>query len=356
MKRMVIILLVVVAISLGFYSYDRLAKTKRALLFCETKISSFHEEILQLSQEKSILLAMFNKINVDLKRATQNFSLLEDTIRQKDKRLVDLRESELASKTGLEAQKKTRETLRAELTALKERARTLEEALHERGEAINAQLASKEQALFQLKEKSMFLEWDLRKARESVEALKMASKRQAVSPQGDRVHSLEGRPRVVSGQALAIDHKLLEGLGGVEVVIEGFPQVAEQGGLSIDQLKSEVESVLRMENIRILTSEDRTSVQGTPYLSVHVDALKLGKEYAYHIELQLKEIAFLERDSSKISSGAAIWRAAFLGKGYSPQDIFRSTADLAGIFVSDYATANPKMTVRLPAFKEKTGD
>jgi hypothetical protein len=184
----------------------------------------------------------------------------------------------------------------------------------------------------------------------------MASKRQAVSPQGDRVHSLEGRPRVVSGQALAIDHKLLEGLGGVEVVIEGFPQVAEQGGLSIDQLKSEVESVLRMENIRILTSEDRTSVQGTPYLSVHVDALKLGKEYAYHIELQLKEIAFLERDSSKISSGAAIWRAAFLGKGYSPQDIFRSTADLAGIFVSDYATANPKMTVRLPAFKEKTGD
>jgi hypothetical protein len=113
-----------------------------------------------------------------------------------------------------------------------------------------------------------------------------------------------------SGRGWAYDSPLsratLRGLQGVGVVIEAVPPHLEQAGLTTQQLHTEVEFRLRQGGIPVLTSDERLSMPGAPWLYVnahvvlHADGLA-----AYHIDVEVYQSASLETDASLVT--ASTW-------------------------------------------------
>ena len=68
----------------------------------------------------------------------------------------------------------------------------------------------------------------------------------------------------------------LEGLPGVEVVIEKINPDAQADGLSEEAIRTAVELILRSNGIRVLTQSEFMTTPSGPYLYVMVNSMKFN--------------------------------------------------------------------------------
>jgi hypothetical protein len=133
----------------------------------------------------------------------------------------------------------------------------------------------------------------------------------------------------------------LRGLKGVEVIIDLSPRPeVEQNGLTASAIRTDVELKLRQAGIPVLATEG-----GNPWLGVIINVLpSSGTIWPYVITVELRQSAFLLRDSSILALGTVTWSVGSFG-GVGKQDL-RSVRDDAkdqvDKFINAYLAVNPK--------------
>jgi len=130
----------------------------------------------------------------------------------------------------------------------------------------------------------------------------------------------------------------LKGLNGVIVLIEDLKQETESDGLTKRHLQTDVERRLGKAGIPVLEDAD-------PYLYLYVNIQDFKMEhdhYVFNIEVALKQMVWLARDTSIFTVGAT-WETNHLGitpTDKMPEAIGGKVADLVDEFITDYRMAN----------------
>jgi len=135
--------------------------------------------------------------------------------------------------------------------------------------------------------------------------------------------------------------EILRGLEVLQVVIERIKPEIERDGLYEETIQTDVELKLRMAGMKVLSEEDPARTQDTPYLYVHVDALKCGKGYVYKIQMSLREPVTLLRKGIRIRTTTLRFPG---GIGITPHlsEIRDETRDLLDEFIEAWTEANAK--------------
>lgn len=130
----------------------------------------------------------------------------------------------------------------------------------------------------------------------------------------------------------------LKGLGEVSVLVESVDPKAVDIGLSIDQLKADVE--LRLRQSRIKVTDNARS-----WVYVRLSTLKMNEEpaWVFHIRLELDQAVHLDRNN--LSAVAATWETggiAIVDENRFVDTVRLNLRDDVDQFVNDYLAANPK--------------
>lgn len=148
----------------------------------------------------------------------------------------------------------------------------------------------------------------------------------------------------VHAQDIEQTRNALRGLGGVYVMPENpLEEDAIRGGLSQDNIRSEVEGKLRQAGIRVLSREEWEQAPGKPYLQVWPKVLKGGVlgGYIYHITVEFKQHVSLVRSPS-IQVFGATWSVEHMGYTPDLKDIRDRMNDRIDKFIDAYLSVNPK--------------
>ena len=136
----------------------------------------------------------------------------------------------------------------------------------------------------------------------------------------------------------------LRGLKGVYVSVEGLSPEIQKDGLTEDLIRRDVESKLRMAEIRPLSKQERFDVMGSPHLSVNVNALILRdtREYVYSIQVTFRQNVYPEREPILVL-GATTWSVGgIIGITHSLDKIRASVKGQVDEFIRAYLSVNPK--------------
>jgi Putative peptidoglycan binding domain len=142
-----------------------------------------------------------------------------------------------------------------------------------------------------------------------------------------------------------LDRATLRGLPGIEVVIEQLTSEVEQAGLTVQQLRTDVELRLRQAGIPLLSKEERFRVPGAPYLYVRVTAMLHSPSlrlFAYPSGVALNQRVYLEHDTSRLF--APTWYVETIGTvGATNIHYLRAlTRDQVDQFINAYLSVNPR--------------
>ena len=89
----------------------------------------------------------------------------------------------------------------------------------------------------------------------------------------------------------ASDPDVLYNLKGVGVAVETIRPEIEKDGLTQAQLKMDVEQMLRLAGIKVLSEEEKETSRGKEYLYVNVQVSKTSQgSYVCLVQVQLKEL------------------------------------------------------------------
>jgi hypothetical protein len=111
--------------------------------------------------------------------------------------------------------------------------------------------------------------------------------------------------------------KSLKGLTGVWVEVTPLDPDVERGGLSKDQIQTDVGLRLRMAGLKVLTREQMLVTPGMPSLEVELGTFKgnqspIQEIYSYSLNVSLDQIVNLTRDP-QVSVDASTWWTAKVG-------------------------------------------
>lgn len=138
----------------------------------------------------------------------------------------------------------------------------------------------------------------------------------------------------------------LRGLKGIYVLIENLPpDIEEKGGLTKDQIRTDIELKLRLAGIKVIPKEDRFGIPGWPFLYVNIDARRnLPGLIIYSVSISLEQQVNLSRDP-KIRINATTWSSeshGSAGEAGMVSWIRNSIKDHVDRFINDYLSVNPK--------------
>ena len=143
----------------------------------------------------------------------------------------------------------------------------------------------------------------------------------------------------------------LNGLEGVEVLVEEVNAELEEYNLTAIQIQTDVEAKLREAEIKILSKEENEKIQPLrkPYLYVKIKSHKLPWKrlvVAYNIEIALKQLVTLppQPNSARKPFYAPTWYKNIIGSATPKEfaEIRDGVLQLTDKFIKAYLTANPK--------------
>lgn len=145
---------------------------------------------------------------------------------------------------------------------------------------------------------------------------------------------------------LPIDIKSLVTLKGVNVFVVPLKEDARSAGLTEEQLKTDVESKLRLAGIKVNSREEMLATKDQVYIYVNVNTVsyKDSPGIAYSYFVGFKQQAMLVRSPFTTVAGVT-WEVRLLGmcpKTKFPDITRQRIKDCAAKFIKDYFTANPK--------------
>ena len=131
----------------------------------------------------------------------------------------------------------------------------------------------------------------------------------------------------------------LKGLHGIYVVIEDLgPEM--KGLVTRKQLRTIVESRLRMAGIKPLKEKEAAKSASEPYLYVNIAAVPIGnKRYACRMDIEVHQLVTLIQDSGQYH--AITWDDGVISVG-GAQTILDQLDELIFEFIYDYLAVNPK--------------
>lgn len=138
----------------------------------------------------------------------------------------------------------------------------------------------------------------------------------------------------------------LRGLKKLQVVIENNA-LAEQEGLTVMQLQTDVGSQISKAGVRVLTEKEALRGLGKPTLYLKLLLIKSASEYTFLVDVQFREQVKPKRYSS-LSIMAATWQSSVVGSFGSinphvaPQVIREGIGSMIDLFIKDYLAVNPK--------------
>ena len=150
-------------------------------------------------------------------------------------------------------------------------------------------------------------------------------------------------PLTALGADDEITRRSLKGLKGIFVSVEHIEPGVEKDGLTRKKIRAAVTKRLREAGINVLSKEKWFDEEGSPFLYVNADILKLKttSEYVYCIQIALKQDVYPVRLPVNIH-GAATWvPGGLLGITFNLDKIQRSILDQVDRFVNTYHAVNP---------------
>jgi hypothetical protein len=136
----------------------------------------------------------------------------------------------------------------------------------------------------------------------------------------------------------------LQGLQGVEVVIESLRPDAETDGLSQEAIRTAVELILRSRGIRVLTRSESLRMPSAPYLYVKVSTYNHSSDlYAYAVTVEvMQKVSLAQRPQQTMS--ATTWERGGVGTtGHSNiRVVIDSVESKVKEFANDFLAANPR--------------
>jgi len=141
------------------------------------------------------------------------------------------------------------------------------------------------------------------------------------------------------------DVESLRGISSLYVLVENLRHADELRGLTVQDIRRDVELRLRMAGIKVLTEEEMLSTM-SPYLYVNVIVVPSRDRpglVVFAISCELKQMVTVTRDSS-ITTMAATWDTGEAGLvGSDNTDRIRNHInDLVDEFINAYLSVNPK--------------
>jgi len=142
----------------------------------------------------------------------------------------------------------------------------------------------------------------------------------------------------------SIQQESFRGLNGVFVSVERLDPLIEQHDLTAEQIRADVASQIRVAGIRTLSNKEWFDTEGSPYLYVNANILKLQEteEYIYSVSISLKQTVYPVRNPIEIS-GAATWSTGGI-IGITPKltTIRYAITGQVKEFIRVYFSVNPK--------------
>jgi hypothetical protein len=134
----------------------------------------------------------------------------------------------------------------------------------------------------------------------------------------------------------------LAGIKGIGVVIEDLAPDAAQVGFSTQLVQADVGQKLRSAGIKVLSEDELLKTSGMPYLYINIFTFKDDEQFAYHITLELKQMAALVRKPG-IKLSASTWKTRVGGTvGIKKVTELRAVVkDETDQFISAWKAANP---------------
>jgi hypothetical protein len=159
-------------------------------------------------------------------------------------------------------------------------------------------------------------------------------------------------PFFLPGQSFALSCvESLEGLRGIEVIVEELNPDLENFSLTAGQIQKEVEGKLQNAGIQVLSKEENEKIQPLrkPYLYIKVHSYKLPSErsfFAFGIDMALNQQVKLRGlpEPKKTVFYSPTWYKSQIGAaaGKDLTEIIESVKTLAEKFIGAYQRANPK--------------
>lgn len=142
----------------------------------------------------------------------------------------------------------------------------------------------------------------------------------------------------------------LQGFDSMMIMIGELKPEIERAGLTVDQLRTDVELKLRLAGIKPLTATDCFFEFGRPHLSVNVTVLKLEGVvgYVYLVNINFFQKATLVRQSNK---NVPTWSIGYLG--FTPHiiGIRNNVNDQVDVFLNAWLSVNPKKQMEASSHK-----
>ena len=153
-------------------------------------------------------------------------------------------------------------------------------------------------------------------------------------------------PLVAHADDDELSRPTLRGLQGVGVLIENLRFEFEQNGLTRSAIQTDVELKLRQAGIPVLSRDMLLQSAGKPYLYVQVSVCIASSDLscAFHISVELRQNARLERDPN-IYSSVSTWSTLGLTGTVEKMNVRMvrdSVKDQVDQFINAYLAMNPK--------------
>jgi hypothetical protein len=141
------------------------------------------------------------------------------------------------------------------------------------------------------------------------------------------------------GQESSVERraKTLEGISGVDILVEDLDDDAKALGLNTESIQADVELKLRLAGMRIVHGAEYFYARGHPYIYVSVGVA--GRAAAYKVDLC--QDARLARNGD-FSPGASTWSSVSVQSNPTAESIRSGIRDLVDEFIKAWLSVNPK--------------
>jgi hypothetical protein len=151
---------------------------------------------------------------------------------------------------------------------------------------------------------------------------------------------------LICGNAYALDDEhsrnSLRGLKGIYVLIEPLREEIVKDGLTMDDIRADVEDKLRLAGIPVLSKEESLKEPGRAYLYIQETVSKpVGKVYVYNINVELNQEIYLVRSPGVLCIGAT-WSTGGTGIAVTLRYIRDAIKKYIDEFSTAYLSVNPK--------------
>jgi hypothetical protein len=145
----------------------------------------------------------------------------------------------------------------------------------------------------------------------------------------------------------------LRGIEALLIVIGQLPPEAKKLGLTKEQMRSDVESTVKLSGINVVPLEAFPTLD--PYLYITINTAYEQPYLSYSVHIELKQLVYLGRNKA-ISCDATTWtgnKAGISGKAHTKSEIMENMHYLVERFINDYVAVNHKEAAKPP---ERGGD